>query len=153
MKFSSQEEYGLRLLLRLARAYDEGKSLTIPEISRAEGISEANTAKILRVLRLGGLLESERGNVGGYSLTKPPEEIYVSEILTILGGKLFNADFCKLYSGNKKICVNSSDCSIRSLWRIIQEAVDNITQKITLRDLQIPEHEISKKFPIEIVCA
>ena len=151
MKFSSQEVYGLRLLLRLAKAYDEGRSLTIPEISKAEGISEANTAKILRILRLGGLLESERGHLGGYSLTRAPENIFISEILTILGGKLFSNEFCKTYRGNKKICINSLDCSIRSLWKIIQETIDNVTGNISLRDLQIPEKDILKKFPLEVI--
>ena len=53
MKLSSQEEYGLRCLLRVGREGD-GASLTIPELSRAEGISEPNVAKMMRVLRRGG---------------------------------------------------------------------------------------------------
>ena len=53
MKLSAQEEYGLRCLLRLGRR-DLSKSLTIPEISQAEGISTHNVAKLLRMLqRLG----------------------------------------------------------------------------------------------------
>ena len=76
MKFSAQEEYGLRCLIRIARFYEMGKSLTIPEISRGEGITEHTTAKILRVLRLGGFLESERGHLGGYTLSRPPGKIY-----------------------------------------------------------------------------
>ncbi len=144
MKFSSQEVYGIRLLLRLAKAYDEGKSLTIPELSKAEGISEANAAKILRILRIGGLIESERGHAGGYTLTKAPQNISVSEIFETLGGQLFNNDFCTTYSGTQEICVNSPDCSIRSLWKLIQESIERVTQKITLRSLLAPEKEIMK---------
>jgi DNA-binding IscR family transcriptional regulator len=58
MKFNTQEEYGLRCLLRIAQFYEMEKTLTIPEISRGEGISEHVTAKILRALRLGGFIES-----------------------------------------------------------------------------------------------
>jgi Rrf2 family transcriptional regulator, iron-sulfur cluster assembly transcription factor len=50
MKLSANEEYGLRCLLRLGYA-GEGGSLTIPEISHAEGVSPAYAAKILRILR------------------------------------------------------------------------------------------------------
>ena len=50
MKLTSQEEYGLRCLLRVGRAAP-GASLTIAELSRAEGISEPNVAKMMRVLR------------------------------------------------------------------------------------------------------
>ena len=50
MKLSSQEEYGLRCLLQLARA-GVGASLTIAEMSEREGISAPNVAKIMRILR------------------------------------------------------------------------------------------------------
>ena len=50
MKLSSHEEYGLRCLLRLG--YEgAGGSLTLPEMSQAEGVSEAYAAKIMRILR------------------------------------------------------------------------------------------------------
>ena len=53
MQFSAQEEYGLRCLIRLASA-GEGASVTIPEISHAEGISVPYVAKMMRALRDGG---------------------------------------------------------------------------------------------------
>ena len=52
MKLSSQEEYGLRCLLRVGREGTSG-SVAIPELSRAEGISEPNVAKMMRILRRG----------------------------------------------------------------------------------------------------
>jgi Rrf2 family protein len=135
MKFSAQEEYGLRCLLRIAKFYAVEKALTIPEISRAEGITEHNAGKILRVLRLGGFLESSRGQIGGYTLSRAPEEISVGDVLKTLGGKLFDDTFCKAHSGIADICSNSIDCSVRSLWRTIQEAVDSVIDKMTLKDL------------------
>jgi len=78
MKFSTQEEYGLRILLRIARDAN-GKGLTIPEISTAEGMTIHNTAKLLRILRIGGFLTSFRGQIGGYTLTKPANEIYLKD--------------------------------------------------------------------------
>ncbi len=50
MKLSSQEEFGLRCLLQIARMGDGG-SLTITEMSQREGISAPNVAKIMRILR------------------------------------------------------------------------------------------------------
>ncbi len=135
MKFSAQEEYGLRCLLRIAKFYVVSKSLTIPEISRAEGISEHNAGKILRVLRLGGFLESSRGQIGGYTLSRPPEEISVGEVVRVLGGRLFDDTFCKTHSGVTDICSNSIDCSVRSLWKLVQDSVDSIIDKLTLKDL------------------
>ena len=53
MKLSAQEEYGLRCLLRLG-AQGDGGNLTIPEISRIEGISPEYVAKLMRILRREG---------------------------------------------------------------------------------------------------
>jgi Rrf2 family transcriptional regulator, iron-sulfur cluster assembly transcription factor len=135
MKFSATEEYGLRCLLRIAKFYAVEKSFTIPEISRAEGLTEHNAGKILRTLRIGGFLESSRGQIGGYALTRPPEEIFIGDVLTSLGGKLFDDSFCISHSGAADICTNSIDCSVRSLWKVIQDSVDSVVSKLTLKDL------------------
>ncbi len=145
MKFSAQEEYGLRCLLKIAEFYSINRSITIPEISQYEGISQHNAAKLLRVLRLGGLLESERGQSGGYTLTKPPSEISIKEVLSVLGGRLYDESFCENHSGITSICKNSVDCSVRSLWKMLQDAVDNITDKLTLADLLTTENNLDLK--------
>ncbi len=135
MKFSTQEEYGLRCLIRIARFYDMERALTIPEISRAEGITEHTTAKILRALRLGGFIESERGHRGGYSLARSPNEILVGNVLNKLGGKLYDETFCSSRSKGEILCTLTSDCTVRSLWIIIQDAVDNALDGMLLSDL------------------
>ena len=123
------------VLLRIAKFYAVEKSFTIPEISRAEGITEHTAGKILRTLRIGGFLESSRGQIGGYTLTRPPEEIIISDVLTTLGGKLFDDFFCNSHTGAADICTNSIDCSVRSLWKVIQDSVDSVVSKLTLKDL------------------
>jgi len=141
MKFSTQEEYGLRLLLRIAKS-DSSKGLTIPEISEQEGISAANAGKILRMLRLAGFIESARGQTGGYHLKRSPSEIPVSEVLSALGGKLYESGFCDLHAGVENICTNSIDCSIRSLWKTIQTMLDGVLDKLSLQDLLGKEQEV-----------
>ena len=134
MKFSTQEEYGLRCLLRIAKERS-GDGLTIPEISNLEGLTQANAAKLLRILRMGGFIDSSRGANGGYKLNMAPEDIIIGNVLEVLGGKLFESTFCSDYTGVTSICANSIDCSIRSLWHLVQDAVDNVLQKTTLKDL------------------
>ena len=141
MKFSSQEEYGLRCLLRIGKSKSPN-GLTIPEISELEGISTANAAKLLRTLRLGGFIEATRGQSGGYKLAKPADEIVIGEVLAVLGGRLFEDDFCSTHTGIENICTNSIDCSIRSLWRTIQSLVDSVLLKTTIKDLLGKEDEV-----------
>jgi len=140
MKFSAQEEYGLRCLISIGKDYGN-RGLTIPEISEIERISQHNVAKLLRILRLGGFLESERGQTGGYTLTRAPEKISIGDVLSVLGGRLFDDSFCKSHAGTVTICTNTSDCSVRSLWRVLQDAVDRVLENLTLKDLLQSEND------------
>ncbi len=152
MKFSAQEEYGIRLLLQIAKS-KSSNGLTIPEISELEGISTANAGKILRKLRLAGFIESARGQTGGYKLKKPADEILVSDVLTALGGKLYESGFCDLHAGVENICTNSIDCSIRSLWKTVQTMLDGLLSKITLDDLLGKEEDVealANAFAVEL---
>ena len=141
MKLTAQEEYGLRCLLHVARA-GEGESLTIPEIGRAEALSIAYVAKLMRILRQGEFVKSVRGQTGGYTLARSPENIPVGEVLAVLGGRLFEPGFCDQFSGLKRLCTHSVDCSIRSLWRAVQSAVDSVLTGITLQDLLQKESDM-----------
>src|SRR5688572_3949347 len=107
MKFSAQEEYGLRCLIQLARS---GQSMTIPEISRVEGMSTTHVAKLLTILRKEGFIVSTRGQAGGYVLSRPPEEIVIGAVLEALGGKLYDGDFCNRHAGQLSICTHAVDC-------------------------------------------
>ena len=140
MKLSSQEEYGLRCLLQVAR---RGESLTIAELSKLEGISSANVAKILRVLRRGGFLTSTRGQAGGYTLARPAEEIAVGDVLATLGGRLFHAKFCETHAGVSVSCTHLGDCSIRPVLRDVQRAIDEVLGRLTLKSLLCTEREVA----------
>lgn len=137
MKFSAQEEYGLRCLLQFAKR-GEGASLTIPEISRLEGLSQTHVAKLLMILRKEGFVKSTRGQAGGYTLAAPAKEICVGPVLAALGGKLYDDEFCGRHSGHQDLCTHAVDCSVRSLWQNIQVAVDNVVDRLTLADLIQP---------------
>jgi Rrf2 family protein len=142
MKLSAQEEYGLRCLLQLGRQ-EPGRSLTIPEIGQAEGISTHNVAKLLRILRQGGFVESARGQHGGYALALAPERIIVGEVLLVLGGRLYEPGFCETFTGVAESCLHSStECSVRSLWNRVQQAVDQVLSQTTLHDLLNHDQEI-----------
>src|SRR5687768_1598640 len=134
MKFSAQEEYGLRCLLAIANK-GEGGSLTIPEISRAEGLSEPHVAKLLAVLRREGFLNSTRGHSGGYALARPASEIVVGHVLEALGGKLFEDDFCERHAGSTGVCTHSVACGIKALWSTVQDAVDKVLREVTVANL------------------
>jgi Rrf2 family transcriptional regulator, iron-sulfur cluster assembly transcription factor len=134
MKITAQEEYGLRILLRIARCNND-ESMSIQALSTLEGLSAAYVAKLTRILRQAGYINSTPGNIGGYILAKSAKEININEVLKTLGGALFTKEFCNGFPGSMKLCTNSVDCSVRSLWQMIQFSVDQLLDKVSLSDL------------------
>lgn len=134
MQLLSSEEYGLRCLVRVAAATDH-RPVSISQIAEAEGLSPEYTAKLMRELRLGSLVESVRGAEGGYRLSRPADAINVWSALQVLGGEFFPESFCECHPGQRKQCVRASDCSIRALWRKLKAALQEALEGITLADL------------------
>ncbi len=142
MQLLASEEYGLRCLLQLARAEaraEDGAPVSISQIAGSEGLSPEYTAKLMRELRMGGLVESVRGTAGGYRLARPAADISVWSALSVLGGAFFSEAFCECHGGQQRQCVRSSDCSLRALWRAVQSALRETLEKISLADLQRDE--------------
>lgn len=145
MKITAQEEYGLRCLLSLASA-GAGGSLTIPEIAAREGLSAAHTAKLLAVLRAGGLIESVRGRSGGYRLAAPPQEIRLGTVLRVLGEPLFQEpEYCQRHAGveSNGFCVHHGSCSLRALWQTLEHWMRHTLDRITLADLMQSEADLT----------
>lgn len=134
MKFSAQEEYGLRCIMAIAKEGESG-SLTIPEIARCEGLTQPHAAKLLAALRKAGYISSTRGQSGGYRLAKKPEEIVLGDLLSALGGRLVANQFCERFHGKHQQCAHKGQCDLRPLWDRIQVAVDSVVYAFTLRDL------------------
>ena len=135
MKVTAQEEYGLRCLVQLAGNHAKDKTLTIPEIAQAEGLSNPYVGKLLAVLRVGGLVIGERGRSGGYRLSRNPRAITLDEVLTILGGRIFTSDYCDKFQGSMDTCVHTDDCNIRSVWGSIELVLCCVLKRMTLADM------------------
>src|SRR5687768_13526028 len=145
MKITAQEEYGLRILIRIAGCRDK-EGMSIPQLSAAEGLTSHYVAKLTRILRIGGFINSTPGNKGGYILAKPADQIIINDVLKGLGGALFDTKFCGTHSGAMKLCTNSVDCSSRSLWQMIQFILDRFLDKVTLHDLVNTEENSASIF-------
>ena len=134
MKLSAPEEYGFRCVLQLAREGDA--ALTLPGLAKREGMTLANVGKIMGILKRGRLVESVRGRQGGYRLARPSDRISVADVLVAMTGGVYRAGFCGRERRRRgKTCVHSGDCSIRSLWAIIDRVLRRVLEQTTVRDL------------------
>jgi Rrf2 family nitric oxide-sensitive transcriptional repressor len=149
VKLTSQEEYGLRCILGLARlesqaTSDTGPSVTIAQIADMEGLSTEYVGKLMGILTRSGLIESVRGRNGGYRLARRAADISLSDALAALGEPLYVSETCGRFPGDQNLCVHTSACSIRSLWGGLQLLLDHILKRTTLADLvRAQEHSVA----------
>jgi len=134
MHLSAQEEYGLRCLIQLAR-HDGQKPLRIQDIAASEGLSFEYVAKLVRILRKAGLARSTRGAGGGYRLGRAAHDINLWEAVQSLGEPFFRERFCDDHTGLRSDCVHTDSCSIRGVWRGVNELLQSSLSAVTLADI------------------
>jgi len=144
MKISAHEEYGLRCLVQLARAETVGESLTLNQIADREGLSVANAGKLMWILVKAGLVQSQRGANGGYTLARPASDIHLNEVIRILDEDTVDR-FCKTHTGVLDTCVHTSDCGIRPVIVGLHEIVQTALSEITLAELIGSEEKVDAR--------
>jgi Rrf2 family transcriptional regulator, iron-sulfur cluster assembly transcription factor len=144
MKISAQEEYGLRCLVQLANL-SESESLTLPQIAEREGISVANAGKLMWLLNKAGFVQAIRGTKGGYSLSRPANEIRLNEVIKVLDDDEINGH-CGSYTGILDSCIHHGDCGIRPVIIGLHEVVQNALSNITLAQLVGEEKSVNETF-------
>jgi Rrf2 family iron-sulfur cluster assembly transcriptional regulator len=133
MKFAAQEEIGLRCMVRMAR--NPAAAAKIERIAELESLSPAYVAKMMRLFRVSGLVESIRGQKGGYRLSRDPVDVCLSEVLDALGERFHAIEDCKKPVGGGRRCIHQEDCAIRSLWSGIDLLIRGFLSNCRLSDL------------------
>jgi len=131
MKFSTRARYGLRLMVELARELKKEKLVHLGKIAKITGVSENYLAQLAMSLKNDGLLIGVSGKKGGYYLSRPTEEIKISEIVKAVAGPICLTDCVN----NPDICLNSSFCEARMIWVIMSGSMVEILERYSLEDL------------------
>ena len=90
MMFSTRAEYGVRVMVELARrgADGEHECVSLSEIADGDGLPLAYLEHLAARLRRAGLVESRRGARGGYLLARPAKDISMAEVVEALEGSI-----------------------------------------------------------------
>lgn len=144
MKISAQEEYGLRCLVQLANL-PKDETLTLPQIAEREGISVANTGKLMWLLNKAGFVQSTRGTKGGYFLARPANEISLNQVIKVLEEDEIDKH-CDNYKGVLDSCVHKGDCGIRSVIVGLHDVVEHALSQVTLAQLIGSESAVGETF-------
>jgi len=129
LRLSTQSRYGLRALVVISREGD--RPISCEKISEIEGISKKYLDRILGTLRQASLVESHRGQGGGYCLARPPDQIRLNEVVSVLENS-FEIIPCLEDTDN---CERSCNCRTRNVWRTVTSALENALEDITLADI------------------
>ena len=130
MKLSTRCRYGTRALIHIACRYRSGPTKR-KDISRYQDISEGYLENILSMLKARGLLSSQRGAEGGFSLKKPPSQITLLEIVTALEGSISPVACVSELDDCSRRC----DCGAHKAWMMLHEAQVETLRHISLQDL------------------
>lgn len=131
MKISTRGRYALRLMLDLAMN-DTDQYITIKSISERQEISGKYLEQIISVLNKANFVKSVRGMQGGYKLAKSADKYTIGMILRLIEGDLVPVA-CMENEPNE--CSRCNNCVTLDVWNQINEAVNNVVDRITLADL------------------
>ena len=126
---STTSEYALRALAHLAHQ-PGGTALLGRDLAQAVEIPANYLSKVLLTLRNAGLVDTTRGSGGGYRLRKPPEEIYLIDVV-----ELFEEISCTeagCFLRHTRPCSGSNPCTAHSAWSDLQAAYLGFLNSTTL---------------------
>lgn len=137
MRITTWAEYGLICALHLARRASEGP-VTGRDVATKERLPTDYVEQILLRLRRAEIIRSARGARGGYTLARAPEEITVREVIAASELETFELH-CATHPVEEARCSAAHSCSIRPVWMMLQQRIDDVLDSVRLSDLMHDE--------------
>lgn len=136
--FSTKSEYGVRVMVELARQAGE-EPLPLAEIAERGGLPLAYLEHLVARLRKAGLVDSRRGSRGGYLLARSPTEITMAEVVEALEGSIAPIECITEGADGSIVCARETDpghvCPTKLLWTRVRFSIVRTLQETTLADL------------------
>lgn len=130
MKVSSRGRYALRIMIDLA-LNDNGEFISLKDIAERNGISMKYSEQIVSLLNKAGLLQTARGNNGGYKLNRKPERYVVGDILRASEGDLAPIGCLE---EDAEACDKKDKCQTLEFWEGLDKAINDYVDSKTLAD-------------------
>jgi Rrf2 family cysteine metabolism transcriptional repressor len=135
--FSTRSEYGVRLMVELARHHGEGP-ISLADVAEREDLPRPYLEQLVVSLRAAGLVTSTRGARGGYELTRSPGEIRMGEVLRALEGPIAPMICAADEPGHSSACGRTSFCTVNLLWVRVRDSITTAADSLALADLVAP---------------
>jgi len=112
-------------MLELAARYGTGEPVRIRTIADEHGIPSRFLVQILLQLKGAGFVASTRGASGGYQLVKPPNEISLGEVMSVIEGQETEPTSTTTASHSATGRVLSQ--AWQEIWQVQHDALNSIT--------------------------
>jgi Rrf2 family protein len=131
LKLTKKADYGLMAMRHLAEHAHEG-ARSAKDVADAYGIPQEALAKILQRLVKAGLLRSQHGTNGGYTLAREAGTISAFEVIRAIDGPLFITS-CVTVRGE---CDQVDRCNIREPLRRVSHSIEEVLKRITIAEMK-----------------
>lgn len=132
MKLSTRTRYGTRALVELALREEKGESpVSIKDIAKSQNLSLPYLEHLVTPLIAAGIIRSIKGPRGGITFNRKPADITLKDITGLLEGSLAPVDCVDCLD----VCDRSGLCVTREIWEKLKEAMDEVLETTTLKDL------------------
>jgi len=128
VRTTAKADYAVRAAVELAAADD---LVTAEQIAQAQGIPVNFLENILRDLRRAGIVESKRGQAGGYSLAQPAAELTIADVIRAVEGPLANVRGLPPES----LEYPGVAAKLRDVWVALRANVRGVLEQVTVADV------------------
>ena len=125
MKVSARDEYACSAVLELALNYDSEAPVRVQDIAQRQAIPMKFLFQIMQILKRVDIVRSRRGTEGGFTLTRPPSQISVGDVIRAMSGP-----FVQLSSLD-----NVKDSQFKPIWDDVDRAIGGVLNSITFEEL------------------
>lgn len=129
MQLTQYTDYSLRVLIYLAGKNDG--LTTVSEIAEYHGISRNHLVKVIHNLASKGFILTTRGRKGGMTLSRPPQEIILGDVVRNTEP---NFDIAECFNLSSNCCVITPSCGLKSIFREAHRGFIKALDKYTLAD-------------------
>jgi Rrf2 family protein len=138
VRISAKADYAVRAMVHLAaaeldrgRANDRSVSVKAQAIADAQDIPVRFLLGILSELRVSGLVRSQRGADGGFTLAHRPEDIAVADVIRAVEGPLANVSDLR----PDEIDYAGSAAALKDVWIAVRASLRKVLEVTTIADV------------------
>jgi len=136
--FSTKSEYGVRVMVQLARRHGTGP-VSLTEIADAENLPLPYLEQLMSRLRKAALVSSTRGAHGGYELSREPAGIHMAEVVHALEETIVPMQCVSDLGASRMLCNHELDgyenCATKLLWTRVHGGIERVLEQTTLAEL------------------